>query len=580
MLDWTPSDPQDLAMRALLLLLLLAAPTATQTGIFAHHGEEVGAGLGVGVAILGDLDGDGFDEYAVGAPNQANGGLSAAGEVVVYAGRTGLSLYAWRGLTFNSYLGQSVVGLADIDGDGVHDFAVAEPGLGLVHLRSGASGSHLSTAIGPGGNFGFRLAEAGDVDLDGTPDLLASAPLAPAGGFLRGSASVVSGATGALLLTVVGDADQDQLGTGLTGLGDLDADGVPEFAASAFHADRDLNGDGVIGFDETTVGMVRVFSGASGAEHMTIWGTAGLQSLGHGLARAGDLDGDGLEDLVAGATYPYSNSNPCLVRTFSGATGALLLEIVDGSTEDHMGFAVAPFHDHDGDGTPDLLVGVPGKLYSDYTLPGLGHWLTNATHAGFARLYSGATGALLFEVAGGDPGADFGKQLGRVTGDVNGDGRTDLIVGAPRQGPPHERMGAAYVYSAESLALAADDHTISLSAGGTVTFGLAAGSAHAGHVHALLGSLSGIAPGVALGGVTLPLNPDAYMLFTLATPGPPLTGGIGILDATGAATASFAVPAASSPAFAGVLIDHAYLTLDAGGAPVLASHHVPISLQP
>ena len=129
----------------------------------------------------------------------------------------------------------------------------------------------------------------------------------------------------------------------------------------------------------------------------------------------------------------------------------------------------------------------------------------------------------------------------------SGVGGRPIFVAADRfvrqRAGPHRCAGIAKRAGADgrALALVTDDHTISLSAGGTVTFGLAAGSAHAGHVHALLGSLSGIAPGVALGGVTLPLNPDAYMLFTLATPGPPLTGGIGILDATGAATASFAV---------------------------------------
>jgi hypothetical protein len=107
--------------------------------------------------------------------------------------------------------------------------------------------------------------------------------------------------------------------------------------------------------------------------------------------------------------------------------------------------------------------------------------------------------------------------------------------------------------------------SISLSAGGTQALTLAAGSLHAGETYLALGSTSGSAPGTQISpGVVLPLNFDAYTLFTLSNPNAaPLFGGLGTLNGAGQALASFAVPAGTSPSLVGLSVNHAYVLLPA-----------------
>ncbi len=118
------------------------------------------------------------------------------------------------------------------------------------------------------------------------------------------------------------------------------------------------------------------------------------------------------------------------------------------------------------------------------------------------------------------------------------------------------------------VALSADVVDLSVSSGGAQSFTLAAGLEHAGLVHFLLGSISGTSPGVTVDGVTLPLNPDTYTLFTMSAPNaPPLSGSLGTLDATGSASAAFTVPPGTSPALVGLRLDHAFAVLDPAASP-------------
>ncbi|HKX46725.1 MAG TPA: hypothetical protein VJP77_08475, partial [Planctomycetota bacterium] len=118
-------------------------------------------------------------------------------------------------------------------------------------------------------------------------------------------------------------------------------------------------------------------------------------------------------------------------------------------------------------------------------------------------------------------------------------------------------------------ALAADVAAVSLSAGGTQSLALDAGTDRAGHVHLVLGSATGTA-GILVDGVHLPLDVDAYTLATLAgANGPLFPGTLGVLDGCGKGSAAIAVPAGVDPALAGIDLHHAFLAfaLD-GGVPV------------
>ena len=127
--------------------------------------------------------------------------------------------------------------------------------------------------------------------------------------------------------------------------------------------------------------------------------------------------------------------------------------------------------------------------------------------------------------------------------------------------------------------LSADTATVSASTGGSQTFSLHAGSAHAGEAYFLAGSLSGSTPGFLFGGVTVPLNLDSYTLTTVISPNqPPLANSFGILDAAGQATASFTLGLGHA-SLVGLNLQHAFVTLDpVSSGPSNVSNAIPLTI--
>ena len=130
--------------------------------------------------------------------------------------------------------------------------------------------------------------------------------------------------------------------------------------------------------------------------------------------------------------------------------------------------------------------------------------------------------------------------------------------------------------------LTASASSVSVGSGGAQVLDLNGGSALAGTLHLVLGTTSGTAPGVPVGSVVVPLNPDAYTSLVLAAPGsPPLVGALGLLDAAGEAQATFSLPPGSSPALVGLAVHHAFVALDpTTGALLDASNPVALDLVP
>lgn len=190
----------------------------------------------------------------------------------------------------------------------------------------------------------------------------------------------------------------------------------------------DVDADGVVDFVVSTpVGpsnppIVRVFSGATGALLMQKTGTFASYDLGHSVAGLGDIDGDGHDDVAMGATHGHSPTAVSgTVEVFSGATGASLLLVDSGAlafSDDEFGYAIEALPDLNQDGAPDFAVGAPQGVYHD--------------PQGFVRIFSGADGAVLHHVAN-DGLLSFGWSLGIVP-DVDGDTLPELVVGAPSTG--------------------------------------------------------------------------------------------------------------------------------------------------
>ncbi len=343
-------------------------------------------------------------------------------------------IYRFDGLARGNALGSAVACIGDADGDGLPDFAAGAPndstngaGAGAVVVYSGANGAVLATISGeaPGDAFGAALAAAGDVDGDGCGDWIGGAPGADANGADAGRARVVSGKTGAVLHTLDGDAAGDALGTAVAGAGDVDDDGYADVIAGA--PGNDANG--------AAAGRARVVAGKNGAVLHTFDGDAAGDALGSSVAGAGDADGDGYDDVAVGSPGNDANGVEAgRAHVRSGRDGALL-HVFDGAAAgDRFGKAVAGIGDANGDGMDDVAIGAPGDA-------------VNGADAGSVEVRSGATGAVLHLLRGKRPLTLFGEAVA-AAGDVDGDGAGDVAIGAPgydRRGAVD--CGAVHVFS-------------------------------------------------------------------------------------------------------------------------------------
>jgi len=395
--------------------LLLGSPAGAQTVLWQKTGVTFDEIFGGSASGIGDLDGDGLPDVLVGAPGQDGpGGLPNVGRVDALRGTTGALLFQISGSSNLESLGVRIAGVGDLNGDGTPDFA-ATSNLG-VQARSGIAGAVLW--IHP--MIPSSVSGLGDLDGDGVPDVLAGFQFG--GGGPTGSTRALSGTTGAMLLEIAGAVPGGLFGSSVSGTGDLSGDGVPDFLGGApscltfcgpspmayaevisgaigaplflvgpfFPASAfgravtglgDVSGDGIPDFvvgapwlssaPSFTPGEVRVYSGASGLQLYVVGIGASplVDGLGWSLADPGDVNGDGVPDVLAGAPYGGSDRFGRAV-VLSGDTGALLMTLAPGpaSSPGSFGRALAAPGDCDGDGFPDLLVGetragLPGRAY-------------------------------------------------------------------------------------------------------------------------------------------------------------------------------------------------------------------------
>ena len=321
-----------------------------------------------------------------------------------------------------SSFGWAVADSRDIDGDGIRDVLVGANSPGRVHVYSGGTGAFIRTlqanpAEPGGGQFGYSLSDAGDVDGDQVTDTVVGATVAAGG---NGAVYLFSGATGTFIRRIVGQANGDRFGSSVAGAGDINSDGRDDILVGA--EANDTAG--------ANSGRAYVYSGADGSLLRAYEAESSADSFGGGIANTGDLNGDGFTDHIVGAHNAGATSGG-RAYVYSGQTGAVLLPTLNpvAGASEFGNFFVAGCGDVNNDGTPDLYVG-------DYA---------DSAGRGRAYVFSGLNGATLYSLPG--PIAGDGQGPGRGAGDVNGDGHADFIVGRYTNSSGAPTAGRVVVYS-------------------------------------------------------------------------------------------------------------------------------------
>lgn len=288
----------------------------------------------------------------------------------------------------------------------------------VLPLRLGAALEHTTEGTSPDDEHGHSVAGCGDLDGDGVPDFAVDAPNADLGAEDAGYARLYSGRTGEVLHTLSGEGPGWFHGHSVDCIGDVDGDDVDDVVVG-------LIGDGHAGGPG---GGARVFSGRTGRLRFAVAGEREEDHFGARVARAGDVDADGVPDFVVGAPGLYTGNIAGYARVHSGRDGALLHRLVGrGVRGDRFGYAVRGLGDLDGDGHADVGV---AALRDDDAGP----------HTGAVYVFSGKTGAALARFAGEHPGDELGHDLA-VVADMNGDARPDLLLGAfARERPSFARV--------------------------------------------------------------------------------------------------------------------------------------------
>ena len=336
------------------------------------------------------------------------------------------SLLVLTGDAAGDYFGWIAANIGDITGDGVDELLV--PTLldgtggafaGKFTVFSLTDGAELHVDFGSDFELlGYSAAAAGDVNADGIGDYIVGAPGFSSAEPPGGRVVVYSGADHSVLLEFTPET-AGFFGSSVAGMGDVDGDGYDDLVVGAARAD-DPGED---------AGQVFAYSGADGSPLWTFDGRHAGDWLGSAVGALGDVNGDGVPDIVVGA---QGNGGEAFV--LNGDDGSVIhrLRPRPGSGSAYGQFFASGPGDVDADGVPDVLV-------TDYNA-GEGDLIGT----GAAYVYSGATGAVIHAWRG----VDFeGLGPGRGVGDVNGDGHADLIIAGYTSSEGASAAGRAYVLS-------------------------------------------------------------------------------------------------------------------------------------
>ncbi|MFK7957012.1 MAG: integrin alpha [Lysobacterales bacterium] len=477
--------------------------------IYGHIEDER---VGRSVSGAGDINGDGIDDVIVGAPAASPGNpeRNFAGKSYVVFGNesgypAGLNLsdlndsngFEIDGVDPSDYSGVSVSGAGDVNGDGIDDVIIGAPNLSgtvpgesyvvfgngdgfptrldLASLIGISNEGFVINGIDSGDDSGQSVSKAGDVNGDGIDDVIIGADKADPGipaRDLAGEAYVVFGTNngsttdfdlssinGSNGFFLIGDRSGDFSGRAVSGAGDVNGDGIDDVIVGAIGADPGdpvRNGAGktyvIFGFDNSAVSTI-FLGGLNGANGFVLNGINAGDYSGRSVSGAGDVNGDGFDDVIVGASTADNRRGQSYVVFGSGGgfPPSLDLTQLNGSNgfvlsgfdpNDYSGSSVSNVGDVNGDGIDDVIIGARGANQPS----------TGASYVVFGRT-SGFPATLNVSDVNGTNGfalngVDIGDRSGAAVsgaGDVNGDGISDLIIGAFRADLEAVYEGESYV---------------------------------------------------------------------------------------------------------------------------------------
>ena len=410
-------------------------------------GEDDEDYFGISVSTAGDVNGDGYSDVIVGADHNDAGGIWAGRAYLYTNSLSGNDIpdEFFTGGAADNYFGCSVSTAGDVNGDGYSDIIVGAYGFssfrGYVYIYFGGIGMDNSADVLLYGEiftsdwFGYSVSTAGDVNGDGYDDIIVGANRNEAGGNNAGRAYIYFGGTGMDNIpdvTLTGETAGDQFGVSVSIAGDLNGDGYSDVIVGAPY--NDAGG--------TDAGRAYIYFGGASMDNVAdviLNGAAAGDDFGSSVCTAGDVNGDGYNDVIVGTPNNDAGGNSAgqAYIYFGGVNMDNNEDVIltGAAADDRFGYSVSTAGDLNGDDYSDVIV---GAYHND----------AGGTDAGRAYIFFGGISVdnTADIILTGESASDiFGNSVS-VAGDVNGDGYGDVIIGAQYSDASGTNTGRSYIY--------------------------------------------------------------------------------------------------------------------------------------